>query len=111
MNNLADLKKIREQANPEKFTKKVVVWMATSGIAAGARDVMKKLIEEVSANGLTDVVITQNAEKGTAANEPVVQVFVDGQPAVMYGNVTEAIAQKIVTCHLIKGEKVTDFLV
>jgi len=71
--NLDELKKIREKAQKEVELRqkqariRVVVGMGTSGIAAGARDVLKAFVEEISRRNLSDVIVTQTGERGLAS--------------------------------------------
>ena len=85
MKTLADLKKIREKAQEEMKLRggsvrvKIVVGMGTSGIAMGAREVMKTFLEEISNRNLTDVLVTQTGEKGLSSIEPVVDLIEEGK--------------------------------
>ena len=71
--NLEELKKIREKAQKDVELRqkqsriRIVVGMGTSGIAAGARDVLKTFVEEVSRRNLGDVVVTQTGERGLSS--------------------------------------------
>ncbi|HOE90603.1 MAG TPA: (2Fe-2S) ferredoxin domain-containing protein [Candidatus Cloacimonadota bacterium] len=117
MKTLADLKAIREKAQQEMKLRnsnvriKVVVGMGTSGIAAGAKDVMKTFIDEVSTRALTDVVVSQTGEKGLSSMEPVVDVIEEGKPRYCYGNINSEIAKRIVVEHLVNGNPVKEFLI
>jgi len=113
--NLEELKKIREKAQKDvelrqKQAKiRIVVGMGTSGIAAGARDVLKTLIEEIGRRNLTDVIVTQTGEKGLASQEPLVEVFEEGKPLVVYGNMNQERAKRVVVEHVVNGNPVTEF--
>jgi len=117
MKTLEELRKIREKAQQQmklrstegKF--KIVVGMGTSGIAMGAREVMKAILEEVSARDLTDVIVTQTGEKGLSSIEPVVDIIEKDKPVVTYGHVTPEIARKIIAEHIVNGRLVADFVV
>lgn len=117
MKTLEDLKKIREKAQQnmklrESNTRiKVVVGMGTSGIAMGAREVMKAVMDEVANRSLTDVIVTQTGEKGLSSMEPVVDVLEDGKPTITYGNINPDKARKIVAEHIVNGKVVNDFVV
>ncbi len=114
---LEDLRKIREKIEKEmvlrdgKARVRVVVGMGTSGIAAGARETMKALLDEIAKRELKDVIVSQAGERGLSSSEPVVTVFEDGKPSVVYGNVSIDIARKIVAEHLVNGNPVSDSVI
>jgi len=114
---LEDLRQIREKALTELSLRKgdarvkVVIGMGTSGIAAGARDVMAAFLDEIAARSLTDVVVTQTGERGLASSEPVVDVLIDGEPKVSYGQMTAESARRVVVEHLVNGSPVSDFVI
>ncbi len=116
MKTLEELRKIREKAkekmNSRSFGKrfKVIVGMGTSGIAMGARSVMKAFIEEISKHNLDDVILSQTGEKGNSSMEPLVDIIEKGKPTITYGNVTPEKVKKIVESHLIKGEPVEEYI-
>ena len=91
MKSLAELKALREKArdsvimrheNPDNI--RVVVGMATCGIAAGARPVMTAFLEEIKKRGLDNVRVTQTGCVGLCRLEPIVEVFVPGKEKVTY---------------------------
>jgi NADP-reducing hydrogenase subunit HndB len=114
---LEELRKIRERASKDLSLRKgnarvkVVVGMGTSGIAAGARDVMAAFLDEIGKRNLTDVVVTQTGERGLASSEPVVEVHVDGQRPVVYGQMTADRARKVVADHLVNGNAVPEYVI
>lgn len=111
-----ELEKIREKAKAKlqlrsgEVRVKIVVGMGTSGIAAGARQVLKALLEEVARRNLTDVVVTQTGERGLAAKEPVVEVQEEGRVTV-YGEVDEDLARRIVVEHVVNGRPIQDRII
>ena len=115
--NLEELKKIREKAQKDVELRqkqarvRIVVGMGTSGIAAGARDVLKTFVEEVGKRNLTDVVVTQTGEKGLASQEPMVEVFEENKPAVVYGNMNPEKAKRVVVEHVVNGQPVSEFAI
>jgi (2Fe-2S) ferredoxin len=117
MKTLEELRKIREKAQQEMKLRetstriKVVVGMGTSGIATGAREVMKALLDEVAARNLTDVLVTQTGEKGLSSMEPVVDIIEEGKPTVTYGNMTAEKARRVVAEHIVNGRVVNDYVV
>lgn len=117
MKTLADLKKIREKAQEEMKLRgnnvriKIVVGMGTSGIAMGAREVMKTFLEEISQRNLADVLITQTGEKGLSSMEPVVDVIEEGKDKITYGIMTPEKVRKVVVEHIVNGRIVSDYVV
>jgi len=110
---LEDLRAIREKTEKEmvlrdgKSRVRVVVGMGTSGIAAGARETLKAFLDEVAKRELKDVIVSQAGERGLSSYEPVVSVLEEGKPTVVYGNVTQELARKIVAEHLVNGNPVS----
>ena len=93
-------------------TVRVVVGMATCGIAAGARPVLKAFTEGVNAQGLTDKVsVTQTGCIGICQYEPVVEIFEEGKEKVTYVKLDEAKAKEIVEKHLKGGQVVTEYTI
>jgi len=90
---------------------RVVVGMATCGIAAGARPVLTAFVEEVSRRGLKDVVVTQAGCIGMCKLEPIVEVFQPGKEKVTYVKMTPEKVSRIVTEHLVNGSPVTEYTV
>jgi NADP-reducing hydrogenase subunit HndB len=114
---LEDLKKIREKTEKDMLLRagktrlRVVVGMGTSGIAAGARETMKVLLEEVEKRNLRDVIVSQAGERGLSSHEPIVTVMEEGKPSVVYGNVGAEMARKIVAEHLVNGNPVSESII
>ncbi len=114
---LEDLRKLREKVRKDISVRggveprvKILVSMGTSGIAAGAREVLNAFLEEVSKRGLQDVLVLQTGEKGFASAEPVVEVITE-EGSVIYGRVTPEIAKKIVLEHVINGRVLSEYVV
>ena len=114
MKSLAELAAIREKMQNKVIIRegaaatRVVVGMATCGIAAGARPVLNAFVEGVNANGLTDkIAVTQTGCIGICQYEPVVEVFEEGKEKVTYVKLDAAKAAEIVEKHL-KGGKVVE---
>jgi len=117
MKTLADLKKIREKAQKDMKLRntgsrfKIVVGMGTSGIAMGAREVMKTFLDEISTRQLVDVIVSQTGEKGLSSMEPVVDVIEDGKEIITYGNMNPERVKKVVSEHIVNGQPVADFII
>ena len=90
---------------------RVVVGMATCGIAAGARPVLTAVVEDVNRRGLKDVVVTQAGCIGMCKLEPIVEVFQPGKEKVTYVKMTPEKVSRIVTEHLVNGSPVTEYTV
>lgn len=118
MKSLAELAAIKEQMKDKVLLRegtkdcRVVVGMATCGIAAGARPVLNAFVEEVSKEGLTaDVTVTQTGCIGICQYEPVVEIFQPGQDKVTYVKMTAEKAQRVVKEHLKGGEIVYEYTI
>ncbi len=116
MKSLAELKAIREKmqgqvglrAENESQTR-VVVGMATCGIASGARPVLKALSDAVQEKNLENVVVTQTGCIGLCKFEPIVEVMEPGKDKVTYIHMTPEKALEVVDQHLIRGQVVADY--
>ena len=118
MISLADLAAIRDKMKDKVVIRegsaqtRVVVGMATCGIAAGARPVLNAFSTAVQAAGLVDkVTVTQTGCIGICQYEPVVEIFEDGKDKVTYVKVTPEKAEKIVSEHLVGGKVVTEYTI
>lgn len=117
MKSLAELEEIRKKAlekvslRTQSTEKKVVVGMATCGIAAGARPVLTAFVEEVAKRNLKDVTVSQTGCIGVCRLEPLVEVFVPGQEKVTYVKVQPEMAKRIVSEHLVNGNPVLEYTI
>lgn len=90
---------------------RVVVGMATCGIAAGARPVMTAFLEEVQKRGLNNVTVTQTGCIGVCRLEPIVEVFVPGEEKVTYVKMKPEMVAAVVEQHLVNRNVVTDYTI
>lgn len=91
---------------------RVVVGMATCGIAAGARPILNAFADGVAKEGLTDkVTVSQTGCIGICQYEPVVEVFESGKEKVTYVKLTAEKVEKIIKEHLIGGNVVTEYTI
>lgn len=90
---------------------RIVVGMATCGIAAGARPVLNSFVEEVARRKLNNVVVTQTGCIGMCQYEPLVEVTEPGKEKVTYVRMTADKVARIVNDHLVNGNIVTEFTV
>jgi len=104
------LEQIRqENSNLNQNGTRVVVGMATCGMAAGAKAVFDFLKQEIETRGLTGITLVPSGCIGTCSLEPIVDVYVPGQEKVTYIQVTPEKAQKIIEEHLINNRIVDEF--
>jgi NADP-reducing hydrogenase subunit HndB len=112
--SLEDLKKAREEALKKRELKassgtvQVIVGMGTCGIAAGARDTMKSILDTIEKDSINGVIVTQTGCIGLCEKEPIVQVVIGEAAKVTYGKVTPEVAKKILLEHVGNGKVVTD---
>lgn len=90
---------------------RVVVGMATCGIAAGARPVMTAFLEEVAKRNLNNVTVSQTGCIGVCRLEPIVEVFIPGQEKVTYVKVKPEMVGSIVEQHLVNQTVLTDYTI
>jgi NADP-reducing hydrogenase subunit HndB len=108
--SLDDLKKIREAALEKRKLSEttgsiqVIVGMGTCGIAAGARETMKSVLDYIEANNLENIVVTQTGCIGLCEQEPIMQVVLAGQEKVTYGKVSTDVAKQIMKEHVVEGK-------
>ena len=118
MKSLAELQAIKERMKSKIVLRegsgdvRVVVGMATCGIAAGARPVLNAIAEEVSKQGLSETVtVTQTGCIGLCQYEPIVEVYRQGKEKVTYVKMTADKAKAVVENHLKGGNVVTEYTV
>lgn len=115
--SLEDLKRVREEAlqkrkiQTESGKTRVIVGMGTCGIAAGARDTMKAILETIEKDNLQDITVTQTGCIGLCEKEPIVQVVIGDQPKVTYGKVSPEVARNIMKEHVIGGSPVKNHII
>lgn len=118
MKSLAELQAIRDKAraavnireNSEAKTR-VLVGMATCGIAAGARPVLTAIVDEVAKRELSDIMVTQTGCIGICQYEPVVEITCPGQEKVTYVKMTPEKVARVVSEHLVGGHPVTEYTI
>ena len=115
--SLEDLKKLREAALEKRAVKtasgqaQVTVAMGTCGIAAGARDTMKAILDTIEAENLSGIVVSQTGCIGLCEKEPIVQVTIGDQTKVTYGKVNADVARRIMKEHVTGGNPVKEYIV
>ena len=117
MKSIADLEKIRQltlKANNlgrDSEGVRVVVGMATCGIAAGATPVMEAMTEEVGKRNLPGVVVVQTGCIGMCRYEPIVEVTLPGKDKVTYVHVKADMVKRIVDEHVVGGNPVVEYTI
>ena len=113
MKSIEELKAIRDKARASVNVRgdnsediRIVVGMATCGIAAGARPVLNAFVEEINARSLSNVIVTQTGCIGVCQFEPVVEVYVPGKEKVTYVKMTPDLVPGIITEHIVNGRVV-----
>ena len=116
MKSLAELAAIKEKMQNKVVLRegssetRVVVGMATCGIAAGARPVLNAFVEEVSKAGLTNSVsVLQTGCIGICQYEPVVEVYKSGEEKVTYVHMTPEKALEVIEKHIKGGKAIAEY--
>ena len=118
MKSIADLEAIRQKTLERVGYRKdadndirVVVGMATCGIAVGARPVMLSFMDEIRKRNLQNVTVSQTGCIGMCRLEPMVDVIVPGKDKVTYVKLNPDMVPRIVTEHLVNGNPVTEYTI
>ena len=118
MKSLAELQAIKEKMRDKVILRegvnsgRVVVGMATCGIAAGARPVLNALVEGVNKEGLTEkVTVSQTGCIGICQLEPIVEVFEPGKEKITYVKMTPEKAARVIEEHLKNGNVVNEYTI
>ena len=116
MKSLEELKAIREKMQGQVGVRaenengpRVVVGMATCGIASGARPVLNELVKQVNDRNLSDVSVTQTGCIGLCQYEPIVEVYKPGEEKVTYVKMTADKAVEVLEKHVLGGTVVEDY--
>lgn len=118
MKSLEELKAIREMMqgqmglqNESSEQTRIVVGMATCGIASGARPVLTALSDAVQTKGITNVAVVQTGCIGLCQYEPIVEVLVPGKEKVTYVKMTPEKALEVIDQHIIRGQVVRKYTI
>ncbi len=118
MKSLAELAAIRERMKDKVVMRegatetRIVVGMATCGIAAGARPVLNAFVEGIDKAGLnSSVMVSQTGCVGMCREEPIVEVYVPGQEKVTYVKMTAEKAEKVIKDHIQGGKVVQEYTI
>ena len=119
MKTLAELMAIKEAPKQRMTVRedtgddaiRVVVGMATCGIAAGARPVLNAFVDEVAKRNLKGVTVSQTGCIGMCQYEPIVEVIQPGKEKVTYVKMTAEKVAKVVNDHIVNGNPVAEYTV
>ena len=118
MKSIEELMALRDAAKAKMTARddstevtRIVVGMATCGIAAGARPVMNSFVEEIAKRNLSNVTVAQTGCIGMCQYEPIVEVLEPGKEKVTYVNMTAEKATKVVVEHIVNGNPVAEYTV
>ena len=118
MKSLAELEAIRQKTLENIALRKevhdaarIVVGMATCGIAAGARPVMLAFMDEIAKRRLDHVTVSQTGCAGMCRLEPMVDVYLPGQEKVTYVKLTPEMVPRIVAEHIVNGRPVEEYTI
>jgi len=115
--SLEELKQLKENALQKREAKavagraQIVVGMGTCGIAAGARETMKAILQYIEDENLQDIVVSQTGCIGLCEWEPIVQVSTRGAPQVTYGKVSASKVLEIMKEHVAGSHVVEKYLI
>ena len=114
---LDDLKRIRDEARASAQLRegeapvRIIVHMGTTGIAAGAREVMAAFIQELSRRNISNVTVTQSGSFSLESEQPAVTVERPGESLVTYGRLTPDRVSRILIEHILGGRAVEEWVV
>ena len=114
--SLEDLRKIKAESQKNTEARKnndtqIIIGMGTCGIAAGAREVMAAVLEELAKRNLHDVAVLQTGCIGMCQKEPLLDLVRPGEDRVTYGPVKPQDVSRIIAEHLVNGNVVEDLVV
>ena len=107
----ATLSKINLRTEDKEEATRVVIGMATCGIAAGARPVMLSFMEEIQKRQLAHVTVSQTGCVGMCRLEPMVDVILPGKEKVTYVHVKPEMVPRIVAEHIVNGRPVQEYTI
>lgn len=119
MKSLAELEAIKNKMKNQVSMRKdddanatrIVVGMATCGIAAGARPVLSALVEEVAKRNLAHVTVAQTGCIGMCKLEPIIEVMAPGKEKVTYVKMDAEKALRVISEHIVNGRVVTEYTI
>ncbi len=112
---IEDLKKIKEKHKATTtlreggYRAKITIHMGTCGLAAGARDIMTTLLDEIEKSGATDIIAMTSGCAGLCSREPMATIEIINNAPVKYGDLTEEKIRKIFNEHIIGGNVIEKY--
>ena len=116
MKSIEELRELRKKlkkdmsARNEDEQPKIIIGMGTCGIAAGAREILKTVMEEINKRDL-EVAVTQTGCIGMCEKEPLIDVKLPGKERITYGNLDTDDVKQIIVEHVINGNIVEDLVI
>ena len=116
MKSLEELKELRKKLQKDIAMRedgekpKIIIGMGTCGIAAGARNILQAVLEEIDKRNL-DIIVTQTGCIGMCEKEPLLDVQLPGKKRVTYGNLEEKDVKRIMVEYVINGKIVEDLAI
>jgi NADP-reducing hydrogenase subunit HndB len=117
INSLEDLNRVKVEAIKKQNQRQaagniqVIIGMGSTGIAAGAYETLKKILEVVEKEKMNHVIVRQTGNIGMDSLEPIVQVIIGQEPRITYGKVTPDVAVRILSEHIKNGRIITDYVI
>lgn len=117
MKTIQELEEIRKNTldtinlRKDRTGTRVVIGMATCGIAAGARPVLLAIMDEIKKHNLADVIVAQTGCIGLCRLEPIVEVYRPGEEKVTYVKMNPSKAIRVINEHVMKGKIVEQYTI
>lgn len=117
MKTIEDIEKIKEATlqrvnqGTNRKTTRIVVGMATCGLAAGAEPVYDAIVDEVNKLGLSNVVVVKTGCIGVCRLEPIVEIIKPGEEKVTYVNMSPYKARRVIASHVLVGAVMKDYTI
>jgi len=113
MKTVEDLKRLREKLQSDNQIRhaagtQIIVGMGTCGIAAGAREVLSAILDEIAKEKIQDVNVTQTGCIGMCEQEVLVDIVKAGEPRISYGKVTPDFIPKLISEHVVNDRIVEE---
>lgn len=112
--SIDDLKRLREEAQRVRDLKvnegktEIVISMGTVGIAAGARDTLKAILNFIETHNLQSIIVKQAGNLGVEGQDPLVQITLPGSEKVLYGKVHPSFVDRLMQEHVCGGKPIAD---
>ncbi len=112
--SLDDLKRLREEAQRVRELKvnegktEIVISMGTVGIAAGARETLKAILNFIETRNLQSIIVKQTGNLGIEGQDPLVQITLPGAEKVLYGKVHPSFVDQLMQDHVCDGKVIAD---